>query len=195
MKKVECLDYRQLPGQNPLFLKYLHDYPSVSSLYASPAHLDLECLKESADRVLKNLPAYPREELVHLLSDFNQRVEAGEATFDNIKKLESQRTVAVMTGHQLGFWGGPAFAIYKAVTAVCLARALTEEGYCAVPVFWLASDDSDFQEVCSTTFRDREGDLFSVAYPGPQKNSPQMVGTMSLDAVEDCFRILEERGG
>ena len=194
MKKVECLDYRQLPGQNPLFLKYLHDYPSVSSFYSSPAHLDLEGLKESADRVLKHLPAYPRDELVHLLSDFNQKVEAGEAAFNNIEKLKSQRTVAVMTGHQLGFWGGPAFAIYKAVTAVCLARALTEEGYCAVPVFWLASDDSDFQEVCSTTFRDREGALFSVSYPGPQENSPQMVGTMSLDAIEGCFRILEERG-
>ncbi len=194
MKKVEYLDYRQLPGQSPLFLEYLYNYPSVSSLYSSPVHLSLESLKDSASKVYDHHADYPRDELVVLLKDFNQKVKASESTFKNIENLKSKKTVAVMTGHQLGFWGGPAFMVYKAITAICVARALTEEGYCAVPVFWLASDDSDFQEVCATTFRGSGSDLFSVAYPGPQKNNSQMVGTMSLERVEDCFKILEERG-
>jgi bacillithiol synthase len=194
MKKVECLDYRQLPRQDPLFLKYLYDYQEVSSLYSSPVHLSLDHLKDSADQILKNPPPYPRDRLVHLLSEFNQKIRAGEPTFTNLEKLKSPRTVAVMTGHQLGFLGGPAFTVYKAVTAICVARLLDQEGYCAVPVFWLASDDSDFQEIRSSTFRDRDGKLFSLSYPGPQENSPRMVGTMSLDAVEECLKTLEERG-
>lgn len=192
--KAECIDYRQLPGQNPLFLEYLYQYDRVSSLYSCPVHLNPERLKSRADSVLRNPPPYPRDQLVQLLTEFNRRVGAGEQVFRNLEKLKSPMTLAVVTGHQLGFFGGPAFAVYKAITAVRLAQILEEEGYSAVPVFWLASDDSDFQEVRSASFFSNEGALFSVSYPGPRKNDARMVGTVSLGAVGECLHRLEKRG-
>lgn len=58
----------------------------------------------------------------------------------------SVRTVT--TGHQLCLAGGPAFVVYKIRTAMALANTLTERwGTPVVPVFWLASEDHDFEEI------------------------------------------------
>src|SRR5581483_10843196 len=56
-------------------------------------------------------------------------------------------TVAVLTGQQVGLFSGPAYTVYKALTAVKLARDLTARGIPAIPVFWLATEDHDFAEV------------------------------------------------
>ena len=56
-------------------------------------------------------------------------------------------TVAVVTGQQVGLFSGPAYTIYKALTAVRLAARLTEQGIPAVPMFWLATEDHDVAEV------------------------------------------------
>ncbi len=53
----------------------------------------------------------------------------------------------MVTGQQVGLFGGPMFAIYKALTAVKLAEEATAAGVDAVPVFWLATYDHDLAEV------------------------------------------------
>ena len=61
--------------------------------------------------------------------------------------LAQSGTVAVITGQQVGLFSGPSYTVYKALTAVRLARDLSENGIPAVPVFWLATEDHDFAEV------------------------------------------------
>src|SRR4029077_7215573 len=56
-------------------------------------------------------------------------------------------TVAVLTGQQVGLFSGPAYTIYKALTAARLAEDLNASGIPAVPIFWLATEDHDFPEV------------------------------------------------
>ena len=192
--KVECIDYRQIPRQNPLFVKFVSDYEAVSPFYPPPVHLSIDHFLRRADRLLKTPNPFPREQLAQFLVRFNRKIEADERVFSNIEKLRSPQTLAVVTGQQLGFLGGTALTVYKAATAIRLAQILEEQGYSAVPVFWLASDDSDFQEVRSTVFRNRQDGLFSVTYPGPRQNTPQMVGSIRLEAVEDCLKHLEVEG-
>jgi bacillithiol biosynthesis cysteine-adding enzyme BshC len=55
--------------------------------------------------------------------------------------------VAIVTGQQVGLFSGPAYTVYKALTAVKLAAALSARGIPAVPVFWRATEDHDFAEV------------------------------------------------
>ena len=64
-----------------------------------------------------------------------------------LARLAEPGTVAVVTGQQVGLFSGPLYTIYKALTAIHLAAKLTAEGISAVPVFWLATEDHDFDEV------------------------------------------------
>jgi len=61
--------------------------------------------------------------------------------------LAKPGTVAVVSGQQVGLFSGPAYTIYKALTAVRIAQRLRDYGIRAVPVFWLATEDHDFAEV------------------------------------------------
>lgn len=64
-----------------------------------------------------------------------------------LQKLLAGEALCVTTGQQPGLLTGPLFTVYKALTAVSLARALEGAlGRPVVPVFWVAGDDHDFQE-------------------------------------------------
>lgn len=187
--KTECLDYRVLPAQPPLFLDFLYRWDRVQDCYR-PVHQGLDQLKQRIDRVLRRPPPFPRDELMRLLAPVNRRLGAPEAVLKNLEKLRSSGTVAVIAGQQPGLLGGPAYSVYKAATAVRLAKMLETEGLPAVPVFWVASDDSDFREVRSTHFFDSGKQLLEIGYPlVPEPD--RMVGTVHLEAVSSC---LEELG-
>jgi bacillithiol biosynthesis cysteine-adding enzyme BshC len=82
---------------------------------------------------------------------------ASPAATDNLERLFSPGSLCVTTGQQPGLLTGPLFTIYKALSAIALARrweATLERP--VVPVFWVAGDDHDFAEanhviVLSTT--------------------------------------------
>jgi hypothetical protein len=63
-------------------------------------------------------------------------------------RLAAPGAAAVVTGQQPGCLGGPLLVLYKAATAVALARRLSRARRApVVPVFWNATDDDDFDEV------------------------------------------------
>ena len=192
--KVDCLDYRTLPEQNPLFLKYLYHFDEVSGFYApgAPAPLDIEALERRVEAVAKKPLRFSREHLVSLLDPFNSVLGAGEAAHRNIQKLRGRDTIAVVTGQQLGLFGGPALAVYKAATAVKLSQMLEDRGYSAVPVFWLPADDSDFMEVRSTSFYDQADRLLEIRYPGSQSDG-RMVGTIGLERISENLEQLQQQ--
>lgn len=191
--RIERLDRRRLPGQSRLYLQYLHDFDQVAPLYGGgPAHTGPRALVRRAEAVRGRGSSFPRETLVRILLDFNARAGSGPSTRENIEKLRDSRTVAVVTGQQLGLFGGPALSVYKALTAVSLARVLEAHGCPAVPVFWLPSDDSDFLESRSTAFFGPQGSLLPLGYSGPSPPSATMVGTVSLEATDDPLKQLQD---
>jgi bacillithiol biosynthesis cysteine-adding enzyme BshC len=89
---------------------------------------------------------YPPERRAALVAALRKR-NPGNASLDLLARPE---TVAVVTGQQVGLFSGPAYTIYKALTAARLAAQLNSQGNPAVPVFWLATEDHDFAEVNHT---------------------------------------------
>ena len=61
--------------------------------------------------------------------------------------IESPNVTTVTTGHQLQLFGGPAFLHYKTITTIRKARELSSEESPVIPVFWMASEDHDFEEI------------------------------------------------
>ncbi len=91
-----------------------------------------------------------REEIVSSLIDYNLQFGAEKSTIDEIKKLKDDGVYTVVTGQQVMLYGGPMFTVYKIITAINTAKRLSEElDKQVIPVFWLADEDHDFEEVSS----------------------------------------------
>jgi bacillithiol biosynthesis cysteine-adding enzyme BshC len=92
-------------------------------------------------------------------------VGCSDETLQNIDKLGDGKTVAVVTGQQPGIFTGPLYTIYKTLTAIKLARHITERmNVPAVPVFWNASEDHDFEEVRHIEIINRDNQVVSLIY-------------------------------
>src|SRR2546428_3559008 len=149
------LEYSRIPGNPKVFLEFLR-FDSVQRFYP-PYHRGCPSLAELAR--IRQREKFPRREISAALHDSNQRIENHSAAVANARKLAEEGTLAVVTGQQAGLFGGAALTFYKAITAILFARKLSAEGFPAVPLFWVASEDHDFQEIRGTTFLDRESEL------------------------------------
>jgi len=70
-----------------------------------------------------------------------------QRTLDQINALLSERCMTITTGHQLCLYGGPLYFFYKILSAIKLCEQMGAEDVQALPVFWMASEDHDFEEV------------------------------------------------
>jgi bacillithiol synthase len=88
-----------------------------------------------------------RPALSAALLEYATHLGAHSAVINNIKLLEHPEAVTVMTGQQAGLLLGPAYSIYKAIDAILLAKKHTNAERPVLPVFWIASQDHDADEV------------------------------------------------
>jgi len=132
-----CVRYTELPQTSKLFTDLIYHSEQVRPFYP---HLSGDPgVFEAVAREMR-FPAERRAALVAAL-----RQQNGDSP--ELSLLAREGTVAVVTGQQAGLFSGPAYTIYKALTAAKLAKDLTAHGIPAVPVFWLATEDHDFAEV------------------------------------------------
>lgn len=101
--------------------------------------------KDRIDKVSRM--SFNREALANALHTINKNLGASQATLGNIKKLRNETTQCIVTGQQTGILGGPLYSLYKAATTIKKAKSLSKsEEIDVVPVFWMASEDHDFEE-------------------------------------------------
>lgn len=141
--KSQCLPFSQIPHTTPLFLDYLSHTPAAREFYPrSPLFPEWD--KDEAGRV--RYDDARRQKVSRILERQNRGWQAGSRTLANLERLK-RGALAAVTGQQVGLFGGPLFAIFKALTAVKLAEQATAAGLDCVPIFWLATEDHDLAEV------------------------------------------------
>ncbi|MEJ7847117.1 MAG: bacillithiol biosynthesis cysteine-adding enzyme BshC [Pyrinomonadaceae bacterium] len=187
--RVESLPFEEIPGQSKLFVQYQKDPLSLKKYYPSVVKSHTE-IANRIPEVLENYKA-DRDLLCDALLETNQKFGSSEKTFANIALLRRSDTVAVVTGQQAGLFSGPLYTVYKALSAIKAAECLSGRGYNAVPVFWVATEDHDFEEVSKTFVLSRKGGLVEI------KNEPKKcyenlpVGYVKLDeSIDDTLRNL-----
>jgi uncharacterized protein YllA (UPF0747 family) len=142
--------FDRTPGVSRLFLDYTEQWPKIASFYDHPYEIDRiaafsrECARPAPSAL---------ERLCEALSAQQDRWGASRR---GVEKLRAG-AVAVLTGQQPGLFTGPLYGVLKAITAIKLARALEERGVPAIPVFWIASEDHDQEEIRWAAVLDREG--------------------------------------
>ncbi|HEY6333568.1 MAG TPA: bacillithiol biosynthesis cysteine-adding enzyme BshC, partial [Blastocatellia bacterium] len=173
----DALRFDQIPHTAKIFNDFLYDYPKVAAFYSDWGRVSSP-LTERARYIAGQ--QYLRDKVADALERVNTRAGSSELAFENIRTLRNPQSVAIVTGQQAGLFTGPLYAIHKAITAIKLANCLKQEGVQAVPVFWVASEDHDFEEVNHCQVVDVEGRLRRILYEGCSNLSEVPVGHIRL---------------
>jgi bacillithiol synthase len=134
LPNADCLPITVVPGLHRLFVDFCAGQPEARPFYAAAP----------SDSAWHSRPLVPAHwpQMVNLLAAQNPSPAAAPA-------LDALRAGAgvVVTGQQVALFGGPLFSPFKAATAVARARQATAVGVPHVAVFWLATEDHDFDEI------------------------------------------------
>ena len=193
---MDCraLASHKLPHQSKLFLEYLNNFSKVQGFYAlAPKISSVTAVARELD-----FPKERRSAVTTILRAQNTAFGAGPAVFGHLDRLE-KGAVAIVSGQQVGLFSGPAYSFYKALSAIQVANELTRSGIEAVPVFWMATEDHDVDEVRHVSWF-QEGQLkrFELAAPD-EKDAGRPVGKILLGAqideqVHEAAELLVKQG-
>jgi bacillithiol biosynthesis cysteine-adding enzyme BshC len=155
----------QLPRVSKLFRDYIENFSKVEAFYEHTP--DLKSVARYARKL--QFPISRRVEVAGILRDQNLLFGSGTESMRNLDLL-AEGAAAVVTGQQVGLFGGPAYSFYKALTAIQAAHEIKKRGIPAVPVFWMATEDHDLDEVRHVTWF-HEGELRNLALPKPVEDA------------------------
>jgi len=114
-----------------------------------------------------------------------QGIDDAEAALHNIEALDNSKTFTITTGHQLNLFTGPLYFLYKIVSTINLCETLSKEyPDCRfVPVYWMATEDHDFEEIKFFNYGDRK-----LVY---ERESHGAVGRLDTEGLEQVHKQLE----
>jgi uncharacterized protein YllA (UPF0747 family) len=176
------ISFASLPAMSALFLDYVSDWTHLHKFYPQPYSI-------------ASIAAFARERPALDASHRERLCSALTGDPASIKKLAAG-AVTVITGQQPGLFTGPMYTILKALTVIKVAKALDAIGVPAVPVFWVAAEDHDYQEIESASVLDTNSALSHVRIDLSNPDSAP-VGWLALgrdvsDAISACLSSLPE---
>lgn len=180
--KVEKIDLGEINNFSPIFLDYLQGEPRLKKFY----YLAPE--KENFKQMIQSLNFTKdwRIKLSEVLGQQYSNIKISKKVEDNIQALKDENSFTITTGHQLNIFTGPLYFIYKIITTINTARQLKEAfpEYHFIPVYWMASEDHDFEEI-------NHFNLFGKTYSW---NSDQKgaVGKFDPQDIEEIFNSIPE---
>ena len=149
LEKTDCLLTKIEFEKTNSFSKFFLDYITGDSKL-TPFHNGLPSAKNLVEQIDKrNFPVSTREILSSVLTSQYEHFEVSPSTSKNIEDLKSENTYTITTGHQLNIFTGPLYVIYKIVSVIRACEELKKlRPDCNfVPVYWMASEDHDFDEI------------------------------------------------
>ncbi len=138
----DCISFNAIPHTTRIFSDFLSYSPAIRKFY--PTQPDAEHIAAFAKPVARD--GQRQAAVADALEKQNRSWGASEATLRNIQRLR-EGAFAVVTGQQVGLFGGPLLALFKVASALAMAKQVAALGVECVPVFWLASEDHDLAEV------------------------------------------------
>lgn len=164
LSTADCYPITVVPGLSRLFLDFCAGKESSAAFFPSRENW-------------QQRPALPAHwpEIIRVLTDQNPSPAAAPAL-----AALAQGAGTVVTGQQVGLFGGTLLVPVKAATALGLARNATAQGRPHVAIFWLASEDHDFAEINHVSLPAGRA-LAKLEYPQPGENAPAVpVGRIVL---------------
>lgn len=178
--KAKYISYQDTHSFSKLVLDYVNDDESLKSFYSFRP--DIDGLKKAVDA--RNFKGN-RAELVKVLTQQYQNVTTNNAVKHNISLLADENTFTVTTGHQLNLFTGPLYFIYKIVTTINLAlelkTAYPEKNF--VPVYWMATEDHDFEEINHVSVEDK-----NISWIQQTNGATGRLSTTTVEAAVQAYK-------
>ncbi|TDD77512.1 bacillithiol biosynthesis cysteine-adding enzyme BshC [Flavobacterium caseinilyticum] len=178
---TDCISYQNSGYFSSLMNDYLDQKNNLDSLYNR-----FPKLENFEDQILEKQNNYNnnnRPTLVSTLQKQYSKVETSVLTKQNIDALNNPNTFTVTTGHQLNLFSGPLYFLYKIISTINLTTELKAKypTYNFVPVYWMATEDHDFEEINYFNFK---GKKFRW-----NKESTGPVGRLSTEGLDEFLEI------
>jgi bacillithiol biosynthesis cysteine-adding enzyme BshC len=184
----DCISYQKSGYFSKLIVDYLEQKPELKALY----HLfpTIENFKLQIEEKEKNFSLKGnRNTLKKALEKQYQGFEISEVTQKNISLLTDTKTFTITTGHQLNLFTGPLYFLYKIVTVINLCKELKQAypEYHFIPVYWMATEDHDFEEINYFHFKN-----FKFKW---DRESSGPVGRLSTAGLNEVYEVFSKELG
>lgn len=184
------LNFNLIPGFQNLYLDFINEFDNVKEYY--PFNFREVSAYSSAFKLISAKIRPHRTQLAEAIRNQYKDSDVSDITAGYLAKLDSPTTLFVVTGQQLGIFGGPLYTFYKTITAIKLARLMSKNfpEYDFIPLFWLEADDHDFEEVRSVTTVGPEGTAVKISYgEQPEEDFRKLIGKLAFDeSISDTLK-------
>jgi len=159
---------------------YLYELENFSKLISATPNI------KNFESIIKNRQPINRKLLVEEL--LIQNIDAPNKSIENIKLLKNDNTFTVTTGHQICLFTGPLYSIYKIISTLNLTKSLKEKypQYDFVPIFWMATEDHDFEEINHVNIFDKKI-TWNTNQSGPVGRFSTADMTSFLEEIEEVI--------
>ena len=178
---TDCISYQNSGYFSSLINDYLNENNNLDSLYHR--FPKLENFESQILEKQNNYDNTRRPTLVSTLQKQYSAISTSVLTKQNIEALALPNTFTVTTGHQLNLFSGPLYFLYKIISTINLTTELKAKypTYNFVPVYWMATEDHDFEEINYFNFKGKKF-RWNAQSTGP-------VGRLSTQGLEDFFKV------
>jgi len=174
------IPYKNIPYYSDLVIDYLDQKENLK--YTYNRFPELANFKLQIEEKQKSFSQHSRDILVTALEEQYQQFAISEATRKNIRNLKDNNSFTITTGHQLNLFTGPLYFLYKIISVIKLTEKLQESypDQNFIPVYWLASEDHDFEEINFFNFKGKQ-----VQWKSKQSGA---VGRFSTQGLKEVFK-------
>lgn len=138
-----------------------------------------------------------REKAAECIADSMNKLELSAKQIENLKLLGSENSLAVVSGQQIGFLGGPLYTFYKAIDSIIWADKFKEKypEYDFVPIFWVEDNDHDIEEATKAYVYNKNNDVSGFnCFSDYDKTSRQIVGSLRFnDSINEIINQIIEQ--
>jgi len=184
---TDCISFQSSGYFSKLMQDYLDQKTELKTLYNN--FPTIENFEKQITEKAANFDHSNRAVLVESLQKQYQNIEISDLTRQNISLLALENTFTITTGHQLNLFSGPLYFLYKIISTINLTKELKSKypSYNFVPVYWMATEDHDFEEINYFNFKGKKI-RWNAESTGP-------VGRLSTNGLEDLFEVYSKELG
>ena len=177
------ISFEETKRFSSIFLDYINGKQELQQFYGYTP--DIENFGKAITE--RTLTSQKRTLLVDALKNQYDKLGSNKEVLKNIESLLQPNTYTITTGHQLNIFTGPLFFIYKVAAVIKMSALLKDRfpEYNFVPVYWMASEDHDFEEI--NNFR-----LFGKKYTW-QTDQQGPVGRFATDSMKSLLDEIPEK--